>query len=237
MKAELNEQYPIIEKLEYNFLINEDVYSLNTLMSLLHDKNFVYFSKNSFYVKDYVLKNLKKYFWNLRDIDQVIDSLDRLISQDIYRYEYIISIKAQYRAFRDKKAVDQLEYKLIDDLGVNYLIESTNFHYNRLDPVIIEISDNFKRKIYNNKGLVKELNKDIKVYSDMLIRDKIYNIDTTTHKQLSFDTDSIYTEDITSQQSKKMYEKTLTYLYKSIVDTYAEYYFRGLIREVFKRYQ
>ncbi|WP_105300450.1 hypothetical protein [Anaerococcus marasmi] len=237
MKADLSERYPIIEKLEYNFLINEDVYSLNTLMSLLHDKNFVYFSKNSFYVKDYVLKNLKKYFWNLRDIDQVIDSLDRLISQDIYRYEYIISIKAQYRAFRDKKAVDQLEYKLIDDLGVNYLIESTNFHYNRLDPVIIEISDNFKRKIYSNKGLVKELNKDIKVYSDMLIRDKIYNIDTTTHKQLSFDTDSIYTEDITSQQSKKMYEKTLTYLYKSIVDTYAEYYFRGLIREVFKRYQ
>lgn len=237
MKADLSERYPIIEKLEYNFLINEDVYSLNTLMSLLHDKNFVYFSKNNFYVKDYVLKNLKKYFWNLRDIDQVIDSLDRLISQDIYRYEYIISIKAQYRAFRDKKAVDQLEYKLIDDLGVNYLIESTNFHYNRLDPIIIEISDNFKRKIYNNKGLVKELNKDIKVYSDMLIRDKIYNIDTTTHKQLSFDTDSIYTEDITSQQSKKMYEKTLTYLYKSIVDTYAEYYFRGLIREVFKRYQ
>ncbi len=160
-----------------------------------------------------------------------------MIGQDIYRYEYIISIKAQYRAFRDKKAVDQLEYKLIDDLGVNYLIESTNFHYNRFDPVIIEISDNFKSNIYNNKGLVKELNKDIKVYADMLIRDKIYNIDTTTHKQLSFDTDSIYTEDITSQQSKKMYEKTLTYLYKSIVDTYAEYYFRGLIREVFKRYQ
>lgn len=237
MKADISERYPIIKKLEYNFLINEDIYSLNTLMSLLHDKNFIYFSKNSFYVKDYVLKNLKKYFWNLRDIDQVINSLDRLIGQDIYRYEYIISIKAQYRAFRDKKAVDQLEYKLIDDLGVNYLIESTNFHYNRLDPIIIEISDNFKRNIYNNKGLVKELNKDIKVYADLLIRDKIYNIDTTTHKQLSFDTDSIYTEDITSQKSKKMYEKTLNYLYNSIVDTYAEYYFRGLIREVFKRYQ
>lgn len=56
MKADLSERYPIIEKLEYNFLINEDIYSLNTLMSLLHDKNFVYFSKNSFYVKDYVLK-------------------------------------------------------------------------------------------------------------------------------------------------------------------------------------
>ncbi|WP_297789654.1 hypothetical protein [uncultured Anaerococcus sp.] len=237
MKANLSEQYPIIEKLEYNFLVNEDIYSLNTLMSLLQDKNFIYFSKHSFYVKDYVLKNLKKYFWNLRDIDQVIDSLDRLISSDIYRYEYVISIKAQFRAFRDKKAVDKLEYTLLEELGVNYLIESTNFYYNRFDPQIIAISKIFKDKIYEDRGLVKELNKDIKVYADLMLMKKIYNIDTTTHKQLSFDTDSIFTEDITSQQSKKMYEKTLTYLYKSIVDTYAEYYFRGLIREVFKRYQ
>lgn len=237
MKANLSEQYPIIEKLEYNFLVNEDIYSLNTLMSLLHDKNFINFSKNSFYVNDYVLKNLKKYFWNLRDIDQVIDSLDRLISSAIYRYEYVISIKAQFRAFRDKKAVDKLEYTLIDEFGADYLIESTNFYYNRFDPKIIEISNEFKRKIYDNKGLVKELNKDIKAYADLMLKEKIYNIDTTTHKQLSFDTDSIFTEDITSQQSKKMYEKTLTYLYKSIVDTYAEYYFRGLIREVFRRYQ
>ncbi|EEI83596.1 hypothetical protein [Anaerococcus tetradius] len=237
MKANLSEQYPIIEKLEYNYLVNEDIYSLNTLMSLLHDKNFIYFSKNNYYVKDYVLKNLKKYFWNLRDIDQVIDSLDRLISSAIYRYEYIISIKAQYRAFREKKMVDQLEYVILDQLGVDYLIESTNFNYNRFDPKIIEISKNFKNKIYEDRSLVKELNKDIRVYADKMLMKKIYNIDTTTHKQLSFDTDSIYTEDITSQQSKKMYEKTLTYLYKSIVDTYAEYYFRGLIREVFKRYQ
>ena len=173
----------------------------------------------------------------MRDIDQVIDSLDRLISSAIYRYEYIISIKAQYRAFREKKMVDQLEYVILDQLGVDYLIESTNFNYNRFDPKIIEISKNFKNKIYEDRSLVKELNKDIRVYADKMLMKKIYNIDTTTHKQLSFDTDSIYTEDITSQQSKKMYEKTLTYLYKSIVDTYAEYYFRGLIREVFKRYQ
>lgn len=130
-----------------------------------------------------------------------------------------------------------MEYTLIDEFGADYLIESTNFYYNRFDPIIIDISNEFKRKIYDNKGLVKELNKDIKAYADLMLKEKIYNIDTTTHKQLSFDTDSIFTEDITSQQSKKMYEKTLTYLYKSIVDTYAEYYFRGLIREVFRRYQ
>ena len=103
MKAEASEQYPIIEKLEYNFLINEDIYSFNTLMSLLYDKNFVKFSKNDFYMKDYVIKNLKKFFYDLSNIDQIIDNLETLISNDLNRYEYLISIKAQYRAFRDKK--------------------------------------------------------------------------------------------------------------------------------------
>ncbi|MDO5047406.1 MAG: hypothetical protein Q4D88_02515 [Anaerococcus sp.] len=237
MKANLSEEYPIIEKLEYNFLVNEDIYSLNTLMSLLQDKRFVYYSKSSFYIKDYVLKNIKKYFWNLRDIDQVIDSLDRLIGKEIYRYEYIISIKAQYRAFRDKKAIDKLEYKIAKDFGIDFLVESTNVCYNLSDPRIMGLCKNSKKTIYDNKDLVSKLNKDIKVFSDLCLKDKIYNIDTRTHKQLSFDQDSLYTEYITSGQSKKMYDKTLTYLYKAVVDTYAEYYFRGLIREVFRRYQ
>ncbi len=117
MKAELNEQYPIIEKLEYNFLINEDIYSFNTLMSLLYDKNFVKFSKNDYYVKDYVIKNLKKYFRNLSDIDQIAMTLENLVTDDLNRYEFWISVKAQYRAFKDKKMIDDLECDIINDLG------------------------------------------------------------------------------------------------------------------------
>ena len=58
-----------------------------------------------------------------------------------------------------------------------------------------------------------------------------------THKQLTFNKESIFTEDITTKQTQKIYEKTVNYLYRSVVDTYAEYYYRGLIREVFERYQ
>ena len=175
MKAELNEQYPIIEKLEYNFLINEDIYSFNTLMSLLYDKNFVKFSKNDYYVKDYVIKNLKKYFRNLSDIDQIAMTLENLVTDDL--------------------------------------------------------------NIYNDKNLVSKLKENMGIYCDLKIKLKIYTLDQTTHKQLRFDTSSIYTEDITITQTKKIYEKSQSYLYKSIVDIYAEYYFRGLLREVLERYQ
>ncbi len=71
----------------------------------------------------------------------------------------------------------------------------------------------------------------------MKIKSKVYTIDKSTHKQLRFDTNYIYTEDITINQTKKIYEKSLSYLYKSIVDVYAEYYYRGLVREVLERYQ
>ncbi len=238
MKAQqVNEQYPIIEKLEYNFLINEDIYSLNTLMSLLYDKNFVKFSKNDFYVKDYVMKNLKKYFWDLSNIDQIIDNLEALITNDINRYEYLISVKAQYRAFRDKAMIDKLEFLLIEEYGVSYLMDTVFLNNFRSDSKVIEIGEDFKDNIYSDKELVSNLKKNMGRYCDMKIKSKVYTIDKSTHKQLRFDTNYIYTEDITINQTKKIYEKSLSYLYKSIVDVYAEYYYRGLVREVLERYQ
>lgn len=238
MKAQFSEQYPIIEKLEYNFLINEDVYSLNTLMSLLYDKNFVKFSKNDYYVKDYVMKNLKKYFWDLSNIDQIIDYLEASITGDINRYEYLISIKAQYRAFRDKKMVDNLEYELIECFGVSYMMRNFSYYSSKNDPKVREIGENFKDNIYTDKRLVSNLKANMGKFCDLKIRSSILNIDQSTHKQLRFDTSNfIYTEDITLNQTRKIYDKSLSYLYKSIVDVYAEYYFRGLIREVLERYQ
>ena len=238
MKAQFSEQYPIIEKLEYNFLINEDVYSLNTLMSLLYDKNFVKFSKNDYYVKDYVMKNLKKYFWDLSNIDQIIDYLEASITADINRYEYLISIKAQYRAFRDKKMVDKLEYELIECFGVSYMMRNFSYYSSKNDPKVREIGENFKDNIYTDKRLVSNLKANMGKFCDLKIRSSILNIDQSTHKQLRFDTSNfIYTEDITLNQTRKIYDKSLSYLYKSIVDVYAEYYFRGLIREVLERYQ
>lgn len=238
MKAQFSEQYPIIEKLEYNFLINEDVYSLNTLMSLLYDKNFVKFSKNDYYVKDYVMKNLKKYFWDLSNIDQIIDYLEASITADINRYEYLLSIKAQYRAFRDKKMVDNLEYELIDCFGVSYMMRNFSYYSSKNDPKVREIGEKFKDNIYTDKRLVSNLKANMGKFCDLKIRSSVLNIDQSTHKQLRFDTSSfIYTEDITLNQTRKIYDKSLSYLYKSIVDVYAEYYFRGLIREVLERYQ
>jgi hypothetical protein len=237
MKAELNEQYPIIEKLEYNFLINEDIYSFNTLMSLLYDKNFVKFSKNNYYVKDYVIKNLKKYFRNLSDIDQIAMTLENLVTDDLNRYEFWISVKAQYRAFKDKKMIDDLECDIINDLGVNFLMDNFYPSINKNDPKLVELADKYKVNIYNDKNLVSKLKENMGIYCDLKIKSKIYTLDQTTHKQLRFDTSSIYTEDITITQTKKIYEKSQSYLYKSIVDIYAEYYFRGLLREVLERYQ
>ena len=237
MKTELRKAIPVIEKLEYNYLVDEDIYSLNTLMSLLYDRNFINFSKHSYYSKEYCFKNLKKYFWNLVDIDEIINSLSRNIGGDIDRYEYLISIKAQYRAFRSKKDIDRLEFLMIESFGVDFLLDESNIYYNRDDREIVKIGNIMKDIIFSNRELVANLRRDIYKFSDIVLRKKIYAIDMLTHKQLTFNKESIFTEDITTKQTQKIYEKTVNYLYRSVVDTYAEYYYRGLIREVFERYQ
>lgn len=237
MKAELSKSFPIIEKLEYNYLVDKDVYSLNTLMSLLYDRCLANFSKHSYYAKDYCFRNLKKYFWNLVDIDEIINSLSRNIGKDIDRYEYLISIKAQYRAFNTKKDVDKLELLMIEALGVEYLIEGRNYFYNREDKIMVGIGDNLKSSIFDNKALLAKIKEDVYNFSDLVLKDKIYHLDLSTNKQLTFNRESIFTEDITIKQTQKIYEKTINYLSRSMVDIYAEYYYRGLIREVFERYQ
>ena len=237
MKAKISESYPIIEKLEYNYLVNEDIYSLNTLMSLLYDKNFMNFSKHSFYARDYCFKNLKKYFRNLVDIDEIINSLSRNIGNDIDRYEYLISIKAKFRAFKSKKEVDKLELLLIENFGIEYLMNGTIFQYTKEDKKYFWIGQNLKKRIYNDRSLVAKLKEDLYNFSEALLKAKIYEIDISTHKQLTFNTESIFTEDITTKQTQKIYEKTVNYLYRSMVDIYSEYYFIGLIDEVFERYQ
>ncbi|WP_311492728.1 hypothetical protein [uncultured Anaerococcus sp.] len=237
MKAEIRNSIPVIEKLEYNYLVDEDIYSLNTLMSLLYDRNFINFSKHSYYTKDYCFRNLKRYFWNLVDIDEIINSLSRNVGRDIDRYEYLISVKAQYRAFRSKKSIDKLELLFIESFGVDFLLDGSNIYYNREDKEISKIGNMMKEVILSNRELVASIRRDLYNFSDLVLKKKIYAIDMLTHKQLTFNTESIFTEDITTKQTQKIYDKTINYLFRSMVDTYAEYYFRGLIREVFERYQ
>ena len=105
---------PIIEKLEYNYLIEDDISSLNTLMSLYDDKNFSNYTKTSYKIKSYIFKNLKKNFWYLADIDQIIRSLNQTIGEDLKKYEYLISIKSEFKAFQEKKLIDKLEYLAIE---------------------------------------------------------------------------------------------------------------------------
>ena len=237
MKTELRKSIPVIEKLEYNYLVDEDVYSLNTLMSLLYDQNFINFSKQTYYAKEYCFRNLKKYFWNLVDIDEIINSLSRNIGYDIDRYEYLISIKAQFRAKRSKKAVDRLELLMIENLGINFLLDESNVYYKKDDKRIYKLGSTMKDAIFSDRKLVSKLREDLFHFSDLCLRKKIYEIDMLTHKQLTFNTESIFTEDITIKQTQKIYEKTISYLSRSILDIYAEYYYRGLVREVFERYQ
>ena len=164
-------------------------------------------------------------------------TLENLVTDDLNRYEFWISVKAQYRAFKDKKMIDDLECDIINDLGVNFLMDNFYPTINKNDPKLVELADKYKVNIYNDKNLVSKLKENMGIYCDLKIKSKIYTLDQTTHKQLRFDTSSIYTEDITINQTKKIYEKSQSYLYKSIVDIYAEYYFRGLLREVLERYQ
>lgn len=226
---------PIIEKLEYDYLINEDISSLNTLMSLYDNKNFRNYKKNKFFIKSYILKNLKKNFWYLSDIDQIIRSLEKTIGKDLDRFEFLLTLKSEYRAFKDKELIDELEYLAINYYGDSFLFEENEI-FTEDNSYVNQEKDNYLKKIYDNKELVSDIRKSVKNYSDTYLKLKVLNLDVNTNKQLAFDIDMIYTEDITLKQAQEINDKLVSLLYKIAIDVYANYYWKGLCIEVVNRY-
>ncbi|MDU2829221.1 MAG: hypothetical protein E7C03_01940 [Anaerococcus sp.] len=229
------EKKPIIEKLEYDYLINEDISSLNTLMSLYDNKNFRNYKKNKFFIKPYILKNLKKNFWYLSDIDQIIISLDKSIGKDLDRFEFLLTLKSEYKAFKDKELIDDLEYLAINYYGVSFLFEENEI-FTEDNPYVKDEKENYIKKIYNNKELISKIRKSVKNYSDTYLKSKVLNLDVNTNKQLAFDIDMIYTEDITLKQALEINDKLVSLLYNIAIDVYANYYWKGLCIEVVNRY-
>ncbi|MBS4888464.1 MAG: hypothetical protein E6235_00765 [Anaerococcus vaginalis] len=229
------EKKPIIEKLEYDYLINEDISSLNTLMSLYDNKNFRNYKKNKFFIKPYILKNLKKNFWYLSDIDQIIISLDKTIGNDLDRFEFLLTLKSEYEAFKDKKLIDDLEYLAINYYGDVFLFEENEI-FTEDNPYVNQEKNNYIKKIYDNKDLVSNIRKSVKIYADTYLKLKVLNLDVNTNKQLAFDIDMIYTEDITLKQAQEINDKLVSLLYNIAIDVYANYYWKGLCIEVVNRY-
>lgn len=235
MQSSIRDELPLIEKLEYNYLINDDEISLKTLISLFETKNFKLSDDNSYYLKDSVLKNLRKYFWNLANIDQIIESLDKNIGKDLTRFECLLGIKARYRGLNNKLHVDELEYKAIEYYGASFLFENSNIFNDDCD-LSFQMKDYYSDIIRSDKQLISELNEEILEYAEKYLRKKILSLDINVNKQLAFDIDYIYTDDITLEQSVKIYNKMVSYLSRSSIDVYAKSYWEGLVQGVVNRY-
>lgn len=235
MTSSARAKMPIVEKLEYDYLINDDVTSLNTLISLLDESNIKFRYEKTYKIKDYILKNLQKYFYNIVNIDQVIECVDKSIGKDLDKFEYLLAIKAEHKACFDKRNIDELECTAIEYYGASFLFEN-NCIFEDDSIYSLEIKESFKEKIKKNRKLVAKLNSEITDYSYRYLKHKILNLDVNTNKQLAFNFDNIYTDDISLEQSNKINKKIVNYLYNSSLEIYADYYWKGLAKEVINRY-
>lgn len=230
------EKEPIYEKLEYDYLINDDDRSLDILMSLLDEYDISQKDIGNFKVKTYVLRNLKRYFHFLTDIDSIIEKLNETIGSCIDRFEVIVFIKARGAAIKDKKMIDELENRAISYYGPEYLLDGNDFLSDKFSPFYKEALKMVEDLVREDKNFLSNLYKEISQYCKATILDKILNLDRDADKQLQFDFSSIYTSDITLDESKKIYYKTLNYMYTAMVDAYCDYYVLSLGKEVLKRY-
>ena len=83
MTSSARDTLPIIEKLEYNYLINDDKASLNTLISLFDDKDFKVDTTKNKTTHDYVKvdSNIEREFAKDAELDESIKYYIKLPSE------------------------------------------------------------------------------------------------------------------------------------------------------------
>ncbi|MDU1833199.1 MAG: pirin family protein [Finegoldia magna] len=77
---------------------------------------------------------------------------------------------------KDKKMIDDLECDIINDLGVNFLMDNFYPTINKNDPKLVELADKYKVNIYNDKNLVSKLKENMGIYCDLKIKSKIKSV-------------------------------------------------------------
>ncbi|EEB36467.1 hypothetical protein ANHYDRO_00767 [Anaerococcus hydrogenalis DSM 7454] len=135
----------------------------------------------------------------------------------------------------DKKLIDDLEFCAINYYGDSFLFEENQI-FTEDNKYVSDTKNKYVRKIYENKKLIASIRKDVKKYSDTYLKYKVLNLDVNTNKQLAFDMDMIYTEDITINQAMEINDKLVSLFYNIAIDVYANYYWKGLCIEVINRY-
>lgn len=239
-----NDVYNIYEKLEYNFLYNNDINSIHILLNLYDIEDNI----KNIHPKYISLPKLKRHFSRvLKDKvgkDLINLNLGQLIHEDVNRLELYIYIEGYKKGYSRKYWVDKLEKETINSRCINDLCNRKYlYHFDFTEDRIRKTRECIDADIDRSEEEYSTIGNLVRNYCNNLIKPKIRDLNSYLDKQMIINyMDNGYNinEDdsfLNMEDLNYIYDEVEKIIFRECLKLYKESYWYGLNDRVLKRYR
>lgn len=243
MSLNLNEFQSIQKVLENNFLYNNDADSLHVLMSLLENEYRMKKLKPKYTCMRSIARSIRREMRHRSDAKDVVQTITRLLNDDINRLEFAVYVKGYSMGYQDKAWADKLETVTLSYLPVEDLYNRTTLFHTRVNSDILVLKTHLLDELEDSVPYFRQLGIFATKYCEKKFRNKIMRLNIYHNKQLilwqdpnaqraGFSEPSILVKD----DLERIYQRIVRAFSKSIAKLYKEAYWYGVNDRVISRY-
>lgn len=231
----------IEQNLEDRFLYDNDIDSIKLLLSMIDLEHPSSNLQPKYVLMQRISTSLMKALSDRKDRNYILDAIKRLINDDIHRLELSIVLKA-YPVYRcDMEWVDRLERLALEVYSPSELKNMKILFHDIKYGKAMSIKSSLYHHINTETCDYDKLRKLCNLYSQKIIKKKIYKLNDYLDKQIVLDFNHLsrLKEEETVLSIKDLnfiYRKLRQYLSNNASKIYKEYTWRGINDEVLERY-
>lgn len=229
------------KSLEYQFLYNDDPDSIFLLLSWLENKNLGDNLVPQYTVTKALLTGLRRSIRGRKDKKSIVDSINKLIGDDLNRMELAFTLKAWRNASENTQLIDKLERIALKHFTPNKLSNMKCLFHNEKTDEIINFKEELKNKLIRNKVL---LNNEFhcNLFLDRNIKKKFFRVNFYMDKQVVIDypNPNILTlegKNLTINEMQHLYNKAKFYINRQLEISYFNQYWYSLNDTILSRYR
>lgn len=228
------------KSLEYQFLYNDDPDSIFLLLSWLENKNLGENLIPKYTVTKALLTGLRRTIRGRKDKKSIVDSINKLVGDDLNRMELAFTIKSYRNAYYSTSLIDKLERIALNHFKPSQLSKMKCLFHDSETREILEFKDEvsdelLKTKVYtNNEYHCNE-------FLDNNIKNKFFRVNFYMDKQVVLDVDNteflrLEGKNLTIDEIKHLYSKAKFYINRQLKKAYFDQFWFALNDIVLSRY-
>jgi hypothetical protein len=234
----------IYDGLKYNFLYNNDINSIHILLNLYDLEDNMVNICPKYITTQEIRKKIRRLLVYKKSRQLISNNIVLLIHEDIDRLELIMHLEGYKYSYYNNKWVNILEDAALKYYTIEEIYDSNFlFHHNTNFAEIAKIKQDLELEIRTKEKESNSLTKVIYTYCEKVIKNKIYNLDKYTDKQLAIECNSdkmdIREEEpyLSLVELNKIYNTIVKTITKNAIISYESASWFGINDKVLNRYR